>query len=241
MKRPASADRAFVLRLSPYGEADVVVQLLTESAGALSAIAKRARAGGKRTIVLEPFHTLRVELARGSGDLDNLRSSAIDVARAQLLEDPTRLDAAGLATRWVRTLSPRRVAEPEVFAALERALDALVEGAAPRSVTTAFGLELLETLGYGLELRGCAKCARARPPGKPAYVSGAAGGVLCETCRRGVAFASSLVPGALLDRVAEDPWLLLVLPPDESAALTRAVEDAIAAHARSFGAREGSK
>lgn len=239
MKRaPSAPDRAFVLRVSPYGESDAITSLLTERAGVVSAIAKRARASsGRRALVLEPFHTLSVELAATSGELVSLRSATIATARPTLLESAERLDAAGIATRWVRALSPSRVPEPAVFASLEHALDRLVDGAPPDRVTTAFGLELLETLGYGLELRGCARCARPRPEGRPAYVSGASGGVVCEACRRGVAFDAPLVAGAVLDRLAGDPWASLSLSPDDAAAAARVVRDAIAARTRAGEAR----
>jgi DNA repair protein RecO (recombination protein O) len=231
VKRKTSGDRAFVLRVSPYGESDLVVLLLAEEAGVVSAIAKRARSGSKH--VLEPFHTLKVELAHSSGEMHVLRSSVIDRARVALLEDPARLDAAGRASRWVRALSPKKIPEPEVFAALERLLDVLAEGAKVDGALAAFGLELLETLGYGLELRGCARCAKARPQGKSAYVSGVAGGVLCESCRRGAIGTAPLLAGPLLDRVADDPWSLLDAPDD---GILRAVEDAIVSRARSVGA-----
>lgn len=239
MKRaPGAPDRAFVLRVSPYGESDAIVAFLTERAGVVSAIAKRARASsGRRALVLEPFHTLAIELAPSSGELASLRSATIQTARPALLESAERLDAAGTVTRWVRALSPTRVPEPVVFAALEHALDRLCEEPRPERVATAFGLELLEALGYGIELRGCARCARPRPEGRPAYVSGAGGGVVCETCRRGVAFDAPLVPGATLDRVASDAWAALALPDADADAIARAVRDAIAAHGRGGSTR----
>ncbi|MGZ3418586.1 MAG: DNA repair protein RecO [Polyangiales bacterium] len=236
--RPAGADRALVLRVSPYGEADAVVMLLTEQAGVVSAIARRARSSAKGRHVLEPFHTLKIEIAPSSGELFHLRASTIDRARIALLDSPARLDAAGRASRWVRTLSPRRVPEPEVFASLENVLDRLQETIDPSAALAAFGIELLETLGYGLELRGCARCAKARPEGKSAYVSGAAGGVLCESCRRGTT-TNALLPGPLLDRVSVDPWSLLTATKEEVDGIAAAVDDAIAARARSVGAREG--
>ena len=51
--------------------------------------------------------------------------------------------------------------------------------------------------------------------------------------------AHALLSGALLDRVALDPWSLLTATREEIDAISAAVEDAIAARARSVGAREG--
>lgn len=239
MKRgPATDDRAFVLRVSPYGDADAVVQLLTEKSGAIAALAKRARApSAKKSWVLEPFHTLSVEISPTSGELSILRSATIETARTALLDDAARLDAAGLATRWTRTLSPVRMAEPEVFEALERLFDALASGADPDAATTAYGLELLDALGYGLDLSSCARCAKSRPAGRAGFVSGAGGGVLCEACRRGAAIDAPVFAGELLDRVAHDPRAIFDADADARDALARVVRAAIELRARAVGAR----
>jgi hypothetical protein len=50
---------------------------------------------------------------------------------------------------------------------------------------------------------------------------------------------SALFSGALLDRVSSDPWSLLSAERAEIAAIAAAVDDAIAARARSVGARDG--
>lgn len=236
---PAASDRAFVLRVSPYGDTDAVVQLLTEKNGALGALARRARAATpKRAMMIEPFHTLAIELAQTSGELAILRTAAIATPRAGLLDHPACLDTAGLATRWVRALCPPRVPEPGVFDALGRLLDALGDDDRGRDhdeVLASFGLVLLEALGYGLDLAGCARCGRARPTGRAGYVSGAGGGVLCESCRRGVTIEGPLISGALLDALASDPWS--PIPSEERPAVSRVVRDAIESRARAVGAK----
>jgi DNA repair protein RecO (recombination protein O) len=237
-RAPATSDRAFVLRVSPYADADAVVHLLTEKSGAVAALARRARASSsKKSWVLEPFHTLTIELSPTSGELSMLRSATIETARTPLLEDSARLDAAGLATRWTRALAPARLPEPEVFAALEALFDALAAGTDPDAATTAYGLQLLDALGYGLDLSGCARCAKSRPVGRAGYVSGTGGGVLCEACRRGATIDAPIVGGELLDRLANDPWALVDATPEERALLTRVVRSAIEMRARGVGAR----
>lgn len=235
MKRaPAASDRALVLRVSPYGDADAVVQLFTARNGALAALAKRARAStAKRTLILEPFHTLAVELSKTSGELEILRTAVIATPRTPLLEDGARLELAGVATRWARALLPPRAPEPEVFEALERLLDALSLGRL--HALSAFGLILLDALGYGLELSGCARCARARPAGRAAYVSGVGGGVLCESCRRGVTIDAPLVSGASLDALTADRSA--EIGSDDRTLIDRVLREAIEHRARAVGAR----
>jgi len=244
-RTPARADRALLLRKTPFGDADVVATLLTEREGVIAALARNARASSpKKSMMLEPFHSLRVELATGSGELWKLRSAVVDVARGALLDDETRLTIAGQATRWVRTLSPPRVPEPAVLEALEKLLDRLVE--LPResvqSALVAFGLEILEGLGYALELSSCARCGRVRPKGKAAYVGATQGGVVCESCRVGAVRSEiEAVPfdGALLDAIAEDPERILTIDSGNVARLYEIVRAAIDFRARAVGAKRG--
>lgn len=235
MRRPPGVpDRALVLRVSPYGDADAVVQLFTERDGAVAALAKRARASsGKRTLIVEPFHTLAVELTKTAGELSMLRSSTIVIARTALLEDETRLEHAGIGTRWARALLPQRVPERDVFDALERLLDELSNGRT--DALTAFGLLLLDALGYGLELAGCARCARARPAGRAAYVSGVGGGVLCESCRRGVTIDAPLIVGATLDALTADRWAAVT--DADRPFIARVVREAIEQRAGAVGTK----
>ena len=203
-RAPADADdAAFVLRVSPYGEADAVVRLLTARNGVVSAIGKRAR----KRMVLEPFHTLSVSLARGSGELSSLRSAQISRARVALLGRAEAMDVAGTCTRWTRALSPEHTPEPVVFAALERVLDLLDLGEAePPSAQASFGLVLLDALGFGLELSACARCGKPRPKGRAALLAGRQGGVVCVSCRAGVETGFVEIAGAVLDELIGDPW-----------------------------------
>jgi DNA repair protein RecO (recombination protein O) len=232
-------DRALVLRVSPYGESDAVVAMLTERSGVVSAMARRARASSpRRTLVIEPFHTLSVELSQGSGELLGLRASSLATARTRLLDDATALERAGQATRWVRTLAPAREPEPALFAALERLLDVLPEGG--EAALAEFGLSLLDTLGYGLELSQCARCGRPRPQGKAAIVRATSGGVLCEACRGGATPGDALLPGVLLDRLAAGD-VASVLAEDAASAsvVLRVATSAIEARARAVGSKRG--
>lgn len=203
-RAPEPEDEAFVLRVSPYGESDAVVRLLTRTRGVLSALGRRAR----RRMVLEPFHTLRVTLAHGNGELLSLRAAEVAKARVGLLSRADALAAAGTCVRWARSLCPEHTPEPGVFAGLERVLDALDEGAPPAPLEAAFGLVLLEAVGFALELSACARCGRPRPSGKAALLSGRQGGVVCATCRGGVSGGFSEVPGGVLDQALADPWAL---------------------------------
>lgn len=230
-------DRAFVLRVGPYGEDDVIATLLAEQAGLVPVLAKHARTRkGKSALVVEPFHTLSIELVAGGGQLERLAASSISVARPAILERGDAIERAGTASRWARELSPPHTAEPEVFDALETLFDALERGAPGASAMTSFGLVLLGALGWGLELERCVRCGTERPPGRPAFVSAAASGVVCRACGGGAA-GQAPIAGEVLDRAIAGT---LDLDDATVAPLLRVVEDAIDRHARAVGARRGA-
>jgi len=191
------------VRSVPYGEADVVVTLFTEHYGIVAAMARGARhfrKGAPRS--LEPMHTLLVDLAESpSSDLLSIRAASIDTPRRLLTSDLARLDAAGLALRWVRVGLPPRTAEPEAWQAIIHLLDALDDAsppAPPSALSAAFGLRLLRILGYELTLDSCIACGRPCAPGRSAYVDPNRGGIVCRSCGgHGV-----LLPGDVRERLA---------------------------------------
>ena len=185
------------MRSVAYGESDLIVQLLTESDGRMSAIVRGGRKSQRRVGgALEPFHTLRVELEDRGREMVTLKEARLARARLGIAGDLAALDAAGLLLRWARQLCPPRTPEPAAWVTLTGFLDALDQGAAhPRVELAAAALRLLADVGYGLDLERCVGCGRARPAGKPAYVDAARGGVVCTACGG----ARVLVDADLLD------------------------------------------
>ena len=238
MRRPpARRDRAILVRMTPFGEADAVVTLLTQGEGMVPALARRARGAGNRRPILEPFHSLDVEIAPGSGELSKLVSSVLATPRPAIVEDIARFEAAGLAVRWTRALAPPRSPEPEVYDALEDLLDALDAGAAPPFPLARFGLRLLGALGYGLEIARCARCSRPRPRGQRAYVIAEAGGVVCDACRHHAPLGAPVIDGGLLDALAADADSMQRAPEGDLHALLGVVRTAIAMRTVTLGGK----
>lgn len=179
---------ALVLRRTPYGEADLVVSLFTKSAGRLSALARSARKSQKRFGgSLEPLHTLEVELdERPGSDVLTLRDARLVTLRPGLLEDLSRLEAAGRFLSWVRQAAPERTPELALWQLCEGCLDELNEHAAPgerertsASLTLAsYGLGLLVVSGWKLELERCVQSGVLCPEGKAAMIDPERGGLV---------------------------------------------------------------
>ncbi len=175
---------ALVVRTVEVGEADVIVTLVTEAVGKLSAIARGARKGSRRLSgSLEPVHTIGVMLEDKGGEIATLKEARVVRARIGVTSRLESLDAAGIALRWVRHAFPPRTPEPQGWAILIALLDVLDEGKAPvpRELARA-GFAMLAALGYGMDLDACVVCGRACPEGKVACVDPARGGLVCRAC-----------------------------------------------------------
>jgi len=175
---------ALVVRAVELGESDLVVTLVTERAGKLSAIVRGARKGSRRLGgALEPVHTIAVRVDDRGGDLATLKEAHIVRLRSAVVENLDALDAAGVALRWARHLFPPRTVEPEGWRLLVELLDALDSGRVPpRRELARAGLAMLTAVGYALDLERCVVCGRPCPQSKPACVDPARGGLVCRSC-----------------------------------------------------------
>lgn len=178
-------ERALLLRAVPIGEADLVVTLLTASRGVIAAAARGGRKSSRRFGALEPMHELAVTVDLREGvDVGTLVEARIERLRSRLTRSLERLDAAGRLLRWTRRGAPTNVPEPEAFAVIAAALDLLdVEGEVDATaVLGAAGLDLLDALGWGLDLERCVACGKPCPEGAPASVDPVRGGLVCRAC-----------------------------------------------------------
>lgn len=205
---------ALVLRRTPYRDADLVVTLFTESLGQVAALARAARKSQRRFGgSLEPFHTLRVELDEVAGaELMTLVSAQIEVARANLYDYLSGMEAAGKFLTWVRHATPAHTPESLVWALARSCLDELDEAsrapapdapsasrANPDRILATHGLQLLAATGWRLELERCVQSGTRCPEGKSAMIDPERGGLVS----RSEGGAPFLVSGAVRRRLIE--------------------------------------
>jgi DNA repair protein RecO (recombination protein O) len=221
---------ALVLRRTPYGESDLIVSVLTEGLGQVSALARAARKSQRRFGgSLEPLHTLEIELDEMSGaDLFRLRDARIVTARPHLLQHLRGMEAAGKFLTWIRHAAPEGTPEPLVWALAQSCLEELEASARgdtgsqadglsasarptlPSAMLTlaSHGLRLLDVSGWRLELEYCVQSGVRCPDGKSAMVDPERGG-LVSRAHGGAPFA---IDGAARRRLvaaqAGDPHAL---------------------------------
>ncbi|HKO53497.1 MAG TPA: DNA repair protein RecO [Polyangiaceae bacterium] len=184
---PARVAHALLLRRVEYGDSDLVVTLLTDTIGRVSALARGARRSVKRFGgVIEPMHTLRIAYDDRSGaELVVLREAKLARARPFLVTSLEGMQAAGRALNWVRKAAPPRTPEPEVWAAMEGLLDQLSDPedlVSPQARLAATGLRLLSAFGWGIDFERCVSCGKAPAEGQAAAVDAARGGLVCRDC-----------------------------------------------------------
>ncbi len=143
---------AFLLRKADgRRDADLVLTFFTEERGVLSAIAYSAKSSRRRFSVIEPFHTLRVEVdGAKDGELGVLRGAVVHEPRTRYLSDLGRMEAASKALTWVRTSLPPNAPEPELWKLLATFLDVALDCPADdlQAELAAFGLNMLRVIGW---------------------------------------------------------------------------------------------
>ncbi len=142
---------AFVLHRRPYRESSLLVEAYTRDLGRVAMIARGARKSRKspRSSVLQHYVPLRIGLA-GRGELRTL--AQVDALGPQLLPAASRAALVALyLNELLLKLTPREDPHPQLFDSYRQTLVRM--SAQPlEPALRCFELDLLEALGYGLEL-----------------------------------------------------------------------------------------
>ncbi|WP_394829505.1 DNA repair protein RecO [Pendulispora albinea] len=175
---------ALLLRFVAYRDSDVIATFFTRTDGKIGAIVPAGRKSARRVGgAMEPMHTLHVSLEDRGRELGTLKEARVVVQRFGLVGDLDALDAAGTALRWLRHVCPPRIPEPRAWDTVTGLLDTLdARQHPPRSALAIAALRLLADVGYALEFEHCVRCGRGCPPGKPAFIDAARGGLICQSC-----------------------------------------------------------
>jgi DNA repair protein RecO (recombination protein O) len=134
----------------PHGESSLIVPLLTEAQGRVTTFARAGRRSSRRFPVLEPFHTMRVEIDPPTRELALLASAEVVTPRLGYLTSLRRMRAAGKGLEWVALVCPERAVEPAVWAALTAYLDTAQRcpDGDLAAEAAAFGVTLLRAVGW---------------------------------------------------------------------------------------------
>ena len=178
---------ALVLRTLEFGEADLIVHLLTPRRGRITAMAKHARKSVRRFPgCLDLFNHLEVKIhPRRRGGMPLLDRARLLTPFLSLRDDPVRYALACYVMELLSRLAPEEGVGPEMESIYAFALEALraLEGGHPDArMRVLIELRALDALGMRPELRHCVRCGKECEGPGPVSFHIADGGVICVHC-----------------------------------------------------------
>jgi DNA repair protein RecO (recombination protein O) len=154
---------AYVLHARPYRETSLLLECLTRDHGRLGVVARgvRGERARLRRAQLEPFQPLVLDML--------LRGEMATLTAVEAVGTPLRLDGdAGLAGLYLNELVVRLTGRqdpfPRLFEAYARVVQRLSEGAPLAWSLRRFERDLLETIGYALQLQYAGDTGEALVP-----------------------------------------------------------------------------
>ena len=147
---------AILLEIRPYGEADLIATVMTESHGAHRGLVRGGASRGHAGL-WQPGNLAELRwVARLADQLGSFTGELIHPAAALAMDDPLTLAILTAATATAAGALPEREAHPRIFAPLLHLIAHLSEGAALLPDLVRWEAALLAELGYGLDLTACA-------------------------------------------------------------------------------------
>jgi DNA repair protein RecO (recombination protein O) len=196
-------EQGLVLRSYKLGEADRIVNVLSQGRGKVRAVVKGVRRPSSRFGArLEPFSHVDLQLAEGR-NLEIVSQAELITSFAALRNDYAVSACAATMSEAADRVAQEGERFNRLFVLLHDGLSALATGGDPVLVTDAYLMRLASVAGYHLHLHACLACGA---PGRHAVFSIAAGGALCPQCAP--VDGQPLEPGvtALLSQLAESRW-----------------------------------
>lgn len=178
---------AVVLRTVPFGDSDLVVNLLVRSQGRVGVFARGARKSPRRYMsALEPFCVLSVEYAdRPRSELSDLKGVSLVESHPSLRADLARMAHAGYATELVRELTLERQPNDPMYDLIVEFYDVLDRQGASSLVLRSLEMGALTAAGLTPALDGCVRCGTDPARDAASTFDVVSGGVACGRCARG--------------------------------------------------------
>jgi len=185
-RAPTEIAAAVLVRSVPYGEADRIVTLLTESRGKVALMARGARRSKKRFgSALEPYALLEAEFSIGRGEIGRLAKARVVRAFPGLLRSLEKIGIGAAVLELVReTAGDHEAPDERLLPTLVRLFERLeaADGDEVRRIHAAFVLRVLTLTGHSPNLERCGECGRLAPEGKAALFDPKQGSIRCRAC-----------------------------------------------------------
>jgi len=171
-----------ILKLTPRGDFDAQVSVLTRGQGRLNLVARRLNRPGKLRGSLLSLTQCRFQLRHiTKGDLLILEECERHAAFPNLTSNYTRFICAYYISELLLLTVPERSPCPELYDLLSSTLGAISRARGPKTVALAAELKMLSALGYAPSLSSCVRCRRPQESEMSRFLV-EAGGVICPDC-----------------------------------------------------------
>ncbi len=179
-------DEAILLSTQPLGEADLIVNLLSNRHGKVRGVARSARRSRRRFGgALEPMTRVRATWAERDGrDLQRIDALEVERSFAAMQSEPSVQAACAVLAEIAILASREGDDDPRVYRLLGAVLEALEGGLDPKSAVRYFEFWMLRLHGVLRDPEICSACESALPPSGAARVGSAGRGILCSRCAR---------------------------------------------------------
>jgi DNA repair protein RecO (recombination protein O) len=189
------SDEGIFLSAKPLGEANAVAELFTLGHGRHLGLVRGGRSRRMRPL-LQPGNLLRVTWrARLSEHLGGFNLELMEAHAARVLDDQLALAAIGSLTSLAKLL-PERDPHQALYAATLRILRNLDDASLWPALLASWELQLLQDLGFGLDL---SECAATGTETDLAYVSPRSGRAISREAGRPYGAKLLSLPEFLLD------------------------------------------
>jgi len=223
---------AIALHRRDLGEADRLASVLTRDEGKLVVTARGSRKPtSKLAPLIEPFVLAECRVIWGRGELQILAGGEVVEPFRAMREDLEAFATGSLLCEVAdHSLEPGGAA-PRLFDLLLDCLRHANSGGCLAVIESYFLLHASRLLGYGFASSACAGCGE-ETDGGAAFVSPAAGGVVCDSCRppEGSPRLSAEAMGQL--RSMRGARLTTTMEAAPGRAAIEAVRDALREHVR---------
>lgn len=149
-------EEAIVLGLRRYAENSAVVEVMTAEHGRHAGLVRGA-SGRRLRGVLQPGNKVAAHWrARLSDHLGNFTIEAIENRSARLMDDAEALAGLRSLCALASATLPEREAHPGLYAGMNLIISMMEDGHIWPALLVRWELELLQELGFGLDLSQCA-------------------------------------------------------------------------------------
>jgi DNA repair protein RecO (recombination protein O) len=193
------SDEGIFLTAKPLGEANAVAEILTRNHGRHLGLVRGGRSRRIRPL-LQAGSLLRVTWrARLSEHLGGFTLELIEAHGARVLDDPRALGAIGSLSGLARLL-PERDPHAELYTAMLHILRNFEDASAWPALLVRWELQLLQELGFGLDL---SECAATGSEADLTYVSPRSGRAVARDAGQPYGARLLALPAFLLDEAAQ--------------------------------------